>query len=58
MVASGRLEQDRVRQPERGGEPPKRGVRPAVELIEAWMVKRSEIVNLGGLWVGGHGLPE
>jgi len=24
----------------------------------AWMVKRSEILNLGGLWVEGHGLPE
>ena len=24
----------------------------------AWMVKRSEIVNLGGLWLEGHGLPE
>jgi len=22
------------------------------------MVKRSEIVNLGGLWLEGHGLPE
>jgi len=58
-------------QPPRGRRPPERARRldrradrrewrevGRVEGGEAWMVKRSENGDLGGLWQEGHGLPE